>query len=88
MKHVECGYQVFVSAAPLCIATWSVSSLSKAEVHRALYATHHEGLDDPRNEAEGLDRASCPRTSSTSLSSRPAPASGVRAAGRAPGARA
>lgn len=31
-----------------------------AEVHRALYATHHEELDDPRNEAEGLDRASCP----------------------------
>lgn len=31
-----------------------------AEVHRALYATHHEELDDPRNEAEVLDRASCP----------------------------
>lgn len=29
-----------------------------AEVHRALYATHHEELDDPRNEAEGLDRKS------------------------------
>ena len=30
-----------------------------AQIHRALMLAHHEIIEDPRNDAEGLDGASC-----------------------------
>jgi len=34
--------------------------LNLEQIHRALIEGHHEALSDPRNVAEGLDRAVCP----------------------------